>query len=239
MIMRSFLRFSVVLLLLSLISGCITGKRGSGEVTVDERRPGSFDRIEVGGAFDIYLRQGPEHEVSVVTDDNLQDVVELRIENGELIIETDGFISEFTELKVFITLPVLRGIELSGACDLEGKNTFTGDHLDIELSGSCNADLAVDLRSLDIDCSGACTLFLSGGARKMEVDLSGSCDLKAFPLTTDICRIDVSGASDAEIAVMTELVADASGASNITYLGDPKTLQIDSSGASDVQQAKR
>ena len=54
-------------------------------------------------------------------------------------------------------------------------------------------------------------------------------------LKTENATIDASGASNANIFVSGDLKTDLSGASNVTYAGNPKNLEKKTSGASSVR----
>jgi hypothetical protein len=48
------------------------------------------------------------------------------------------------------------------------------------------------------------------------------------------CTIDASGGSDVEVNVKNELTMEASGASDITYYGNPSKVIKSAHGASDI-----
>jgi hypothetical protein len=68
------------------------------------------------------------------------------------------------------------------------------------------------------------------------VSSTGGSDLNAGRLTADVADVHSSGGSDLTIAVREKITGDASGGSDVTYTGNPPTVDVDTSGGSDVHQ---
>jgi hypothetical protein len=62
-------------------------------------------------------------------------------------------------------------------------------------------------------------LFIKGSTTNLSIDASGASHFKGYELSTDNCRVDASGATDIKITVNKVLNAEASGATNIDYMG--------------------
>lgn len=71
--------------------------------------------------------------------------------------------------------------------------------------------------------------------KKLEVDVSGATSLDARDLKAENVEIDISGASNAKVYASNKLEAEASGASHITFYGDPEKVETDVSGASNIK----
>jgi hypothetical protein len=83
--------------------------------------------------------------------------------------------------------------------------------------------------------SGASYLYMYGEGDELRADLSGASVLKAFHYPVTTADINASGASDAHVSVQQELNAVASGASVITYRGNP-AVTSEISDSSTVRQ---
>jgi hypothetical protein len=59
--------------------------------------------------------------------------------------------------------------------------------------------------------------------------------LDAEGLKAENANVDGSGASNASVNVIGDLKADLSGASKVTYTGNPRNLEKSTSGASSVK----
>ena len=75
---------------------------------------------------------------------------------------------------------------------------------------------------------------LSGTVKNINVECSGASDFKSYDLMAETASIKVSGASDVSITVSKEMIANASGASNLYYKGDAIIKEKHSSGSSSI-----
>ena len=157
-----------------------------------------------------------------------------------------------------ITLTSLENIELSGVCKLETIGNFTTNQLKIDLSGATKVfindnflvkeGLIVNMSGATsvkgqitcqksiFDISGASTLNLKGNTSRCTLDASGASKifLEEFPINT--LKAELSGASKGHFQVKEEISISTSGASKATYIGDPKILSQESSGASNINK---
>lgn len=203
-----------------------------------ETRPLSgFDGIAVSGGIDLTLRQGDTFRVEVTAED-LDDVI-TEIDGGTLEIRRPrnvGFFNWGDAGSVDITLPKLVELTASGGSEVRTEGTFAGDALELVASGGSDMAIEVAVGSLEVTASGGSDLRLSGSARSAQVQSSGGSDLNASGLTVDEANVNSSGGSDLSIAVRESLVANASGGSDITYTGQPRTVNVNSSGGGGVSR---
>ena len=71
-------------------------------------------------------------------------------------------------------------------------------------------------------------------AKELIADASGASTIDAENLKVENADVEASGASKATISATNDLKVDASGASKISYIGEPKNIKQNSSGASSV-----
>ena len=211
---------------------------GSGNIVKEERSVSTFNCIEAGGAFEIIIVKGDQQSLIIETDDNIIDRIVSEVRNGELELHTNGNINNVTKMVVYITMAELKDIDLSGAASLTSESRFENDDMDFELSGASSSDLKIKCNKLDVDISGAANINLSGYAANIDLECSGASNFKAFELEADDAKIDCSGASNVKISVTKSLIGEASGASSITYKGNPAKVDVRTSGASDINRKK-
>src|SRR5262245_36567419 len=114
--------------------------RGSGVAKTQQRTLAPFDRVDVAGAFDVTLVDGPGYKITVEADNDLLDAISSDVVDNELRISSlRSFVSR-TSMKATIESPPVRALSVSGnaratAGALTGPNfAFTG-------SGSSSAKL--------------------------------------------------------------------------------------------------
>lgn len=216
---------------------CSAFAQDKGSYTKDFKLQG-FDRIDMGSAFIIDIRPG-SHKVVVSGEEDDVKEIEASVSGGTLRVrykESKGWSWNRNRKRVYvnITMPTLRGLDLSGAT----KSTITGfndlDVLDLDISGASTSNISVNAKRVNVDVSGASNITLNGRAREMSGEVSGATSFKAYEFSVQNVDIDVSGASSARVNVSENLVADASGASSIRYKGSPR-VKMNTSGASSVR----
>lgn len=188
--------------------------KGSGNLQTERRDVPAFTAVKAGGATNLEIVAGEQQSIEVTTDDNLLEMTKTYVKNDTLYIERRGNVWTSSALKVRVTVPQLKRLDLSGASRADLKNV--------------RAD------QFELDLSGASKVNIEGEAATFNADMSGASDLNAENFKTAKAIIEASGASKATVFVSEDLNADASGASKIYYAGNPKTVREDESGASKV-----
>jgi hypothetical protein len=195
--------------------------------------------VEVGGGIDLLLRQSAAFSVEVETDDELADIL-TEVRGSTLTIRRKSSVNFFDwggdNGSVSVTLPTLVSLTASGGSEVETQGTFTSERLTIVASGGSDVEIDVAAGTLEAETSGGSDLTLSGSARSVSVSSTGGSDLNAGRLTADVADVHSSGGSDLTIAVREKITGDASGGSDVTYTGNPPTVDVDTSGGSDVHQ---
>lgn len=191
------------------------GVKGSGNVQTEKRSVADFKAIEVGGVFEVEVVAQKEFSVEVEADDNLLPLIKTEVRDGTLEIRTEKRISTRQRIRVRISAPDIENLQVSGASKLSLANLKND--------------------SLKVDASGASKIKVDGETRNLEVELSGASRLDAENLKSENVNVDGSGASSASVNVSGDLKADLSGASKVTYTGNPRNLEKSTSGASSVR----
>ena len=192
------------------------GVRGSGKTTTEKRNVAGFDSVEVSGVFQVEIVAGKDFSVEVQADDNIVPLVTTEVQGSTLHIDLEKKVNMRSDIVVRISAPDIKKIESSGVSK-------------INVSGIKNDSFAVD-------SSGASKITLSGETAKFKVDLSGAGKVDAENLKAVDADVDASGACNVSLNVSGSLRTDASGASHITYTGDPKTVDNHQSGVGSVSK---
>jgi len=215
------------------------GVVGSGHTATIEKNLEGFTKVSVGSAFAVNITSSDTYKVTITVDDNLQKYLVVAVTEDTLRIGFQPGVNlnmRNDTVRAEIAMPRLEGLELNGA----SRGTVTGFRSDaslaLELSGA--STLAGDIQAGDVQMqlSGAskATLKGSGGALRLEASGASRADLAEFP--TEDTQVEVSGASSATVNVDGTLDVNASGASQVRYLGSPTLGRIEVSGASSVKQ---
>ncbi|MGB5933808.1 MAG: head GIN domain-containing protein [Anaerolineae bacterium] len=228
-------------LLVPVLAGCTllpeVSITGSGRVVTQEFTLTGFDKVDVSHAFKVDVSQGDSFSVVIRIDDNLVQYLQVVKEGDTLKIGLKpGWEAIQPRTKqAEITMPELTGLSLSGA----SRGTITGfesaKSLSLDLSGASSLRGDIEAGNASFDLSGASDLTLTGSAQDVTIDARGgsSVDLGSFPVND--ANVKASGASNVTVNASGKLDADASGGSQVYYLGSPTLGKVDTSGDSSVQ----
>jgi hypothetical protein len=203
---------------------------------------GSFTKIKVSGAIDIYLSQAETQSIAVsASEDKYKDGIKTVVEGNTLKIFYDGERSwrNNRKMKVYISFKTIDELQASGASDILIAGSLVVPSLKMSLSGASDFKGDVKTNTLSLDLSGASDVTLTGSTTQLNIESSGASDVKGYGFSADFCTASVSGASDVNITVNKELTAHASGASNVYYRGDAVIKDMHASGASSIGKKGR
>jgi hypothetical protein len=195
----------------------------------------NFDRLEMGSAFNIEVEHAEYFDITVRGDRRNIDDLHLRKEGNTLVVRFDDQRERRHDTYITIKMPALLSANFSGASDSRvlGFNDLT--HLDVYVSGGSVCRLEAEVADINAVVSGASYLNIRGEGEVLEVELSGASVLKAFNFPVSRVDLGASGASDADVAVSHTLNAVATGASVVTFRGNP-VVNADVSGYSTVRR---
>lgn len=192
----------------------IGGEKGSGRMAAEVRDLRDFQSIDVSSVFEVEVTAQSDFHVEVEADDNLLQYIKTEVRGGELQISLDKKVKTGNPLRIRIGMPNVERLEASGASKVNIANLKNSE--------------------FTVDTSGASRIEVSGETAYLTVDVSGATQVNAAELRAGNANIDASGASRVSVNVTGELRSEASGASNISYLGTPANIYKRTSGASSV-----
>ncbi|MDT0556572.1 head GIN domain-containing protein [Patiriisocius hiemis] len=227
-----FLALSVVVLLFTSCNFDINlgQTNGNGNVVTQDRIEGeSFDEVRGSAGLDVFLTEGAETKVTVEADENLQEIIETRIDGGKLIITTNANIGRSVAKKVYVTYTGLKSIEASSGADVIGNSVIKSESLNLDASSG--ADLEVEIFSKEVfaETSSGADIKVTGKASSLRADASSGSDLNAKNLIVATCNAEASSGADITVNVKDKLTASASSGGDINYYGNPSAVNNKSS----------
>lgn len=205
-----------------------------------ERRDlNGFTAVDARSGIDVDIRIGDEFLVEVDSGDEDLDDIETEVRNGTLQISIDRDDWNWGDWQnsyvVSIVMPALEEVEASGGADVRVIDAITGDAFELDASGGADVELEVAVSRIEIEVSGGADVEISGTADTAIARTSGGADLDARDLEARHADLRASGGADLAMGVIETLEARASGGADIDYYGDPRVLDEDESGSSDIR----
>jgi len=200
--------------------------RGEGPIVEQELSIADFNEIDLGASFNVVISQGPVQKVLAVGNRNIIDHLNTNVYSGQWNAGFEhGCFSDF-DLTVYVTVPSIDQIKLSGSGDVELEDFNQENDLTVKITGSGDftmnefetaKNLYANLNSSgcfyankDVTCFNTVT-----------VHCSGSGDFKGFSIITKDCSAKTSGSGNCFVYAEDNLTATTSGSGDIHYKGNP------------------
>jgi len=185
-----------------------------------------FTKVSFGVPGNLYINLGSEFKVVLEGDKDLLNDIETEVSGGRLVIKKDDWGWNNNErVTVYVTMPEISGLGVSGSGRAEIKDIVKTSDLSLSVSGSgklYTGGLEVTTLSSSISGSGDVIIGGSGNAASAEIAISGSGNYSGDPLKIGTAEIRISGSGSCSCNVSGSLKASVSGSGNVNYLGNPK-----------------
>jgi Putative auto-transporter adhesin, head GIN domain len=231
-------------LLILSFTGVIYAQKTVNDPNAEKRNVSGFHGIEVGGGIDLYLSSGEEAVAVSAANDEVRSRIKTEVKDGILRIgyEWDRKLKldfKNKRMKAYVSYKQLDRLHASGGSDVFSVGSIKTDKLDMQASGGSDITINIDVNELKANASGGSDVIISGSAKSIDIDASGGSDFKGYELQADNCKANASGGSDIFITVNKELIADASGGSDVHYKGTGLIRDIKSSGGGSVKRSSK
>ena len=199
-----------------------------------------FDEISLGGSGTLYVRQGSSFNVEFEGSEEIYERMKFEVRGDRLNIgqKNGSWWSGWKggSYSVYITLPELEGLSVSGSGEIEGNGTFKTDDLDLSVSGSGEIKLSSNSANVEISISGSGEVELSGTGNSIDAHISGSGTVDARDFKVRNLDARISGSGDVYANATESIESRISGSGNIYYVGNPKHLNNNSSGSGKIRK---
>lgn len=201
-----------------LFLGCSKDRiTASGDKTSETRFPGTFTGVSTSGSTPVKITYGNELKVEIKGSNNLIPYFKSNIISGTLYLGYENASVQHDDIEVYLTLPFIKKIALSGSGKIELQGSFQPvNELKIAISGS-GSILAKDMFE----------------AEETTLNISGSGKAELLKIISEEADVDISGSGNASLNIINKLKARISGSGKIYYSGSP-AVDADVSGSGKV-----
>ena len=196
--------------------------------TSQKRDVSAFSEISLRVSANIHLQQGSIQSVEVKgKDESLQKLI-TEVNDRKLVIRfpNETFFNKWNPgpIDVYITVPQIDGLSVSGSGSITSEGKIESRILDLAISGSGDIKLG-DLKAEKISSalSGSGNIHLSGSqnAANLKIAISGSGNVKAIDFPVDNVDIKISGSGNCWVNSVKQLTVRLAGSGNVIYRGNP------------------
>jgi hypothetical protein len=201
------------------------------QVQADEqdRKVDPFTEISLRISANVHLEQGEKQSLEIVAKPSTLEEIITEVKDGKLIIRfpNKNYVwSTFQpgEITIYITVPEINGLGISGSGDIIAENEIKTKILDMAVSGSGNIKLSeLTAERVKSAISGSGDIIVAGktAAQDLSVTISGSGNFKGLDYSADDVTIKIAGSGNAGIEANKNLYVRLAGSGNVTYKGRP------------------
>lgn len=223
-----------------MVLGFMAGIPAINAAVKEQRDIKGFSRISFGIPGNLQISIG--RKFSVVLEGDRDDIEEVstRLSDDKLVIRYKNlrFLTN-DEVNVYITVPELNGLDLSGSGKAEVIDPVRSESLDLLVSGSGRLITSeVNVQNLGCKISGSGNITIGGGkVSDADVFISGSGSMNGDAVNVESMEVKVSGSGNCSCYVTGSLEANISGSGNVFYRGNPD-VDVKISGSGHVREKK-
>jgi len=210
--------------------------KGSGPIVKKAIEVSAFEGIKLAFSGNVVLRPGAQQMVEVQGQENLIDNISTKVDGKVWDIEFKANrVTNMKELTVFITVPKLTSIAISGSGDIRTEGTFDSSNtMDVALSGSGDLELNAKVDKMNVAISGSGDVRLAGSASENNLSVTGSGDISAFDFSAQAVNVSIVGSGDCKVQVANELNVSILGSGDVHYKGNPGRVKQNIMGSGEV-----
>ena len=218
------------------LNGAGLPDKGSGVVKEETRDLDGFTGIDISASFEATATIGPKTGVTLSAEDNLLPLIKTEVRDGRLVVglASGHNIRTTKPLTLKVVVPTLDFVAARGASKLTATageaSTFK-----VVSTGASSVDVSgLECDAIEVDAKGASRVTLEGRGKRLTLGASGASKVTAVGSSFESAKVDVSGASKAEVNVTGSIDGEVSGASSLDVKGKPAARGVKTSGASSV-----
>jgi hypothetical protein len=191
------------------------------------RKLNSFDKLELFGSIEVYLKQGEVENVRISTKDADLNNVTIKENATTLKIATvEELFDDKKTVKVEITYKVVRDVDASGGAQVNFESVLKGDKLIINSGSGAQLYLSVDVNALEATVGQGALIVIDGKAKSQVASANTGGVYSAYKLKSEDAYINANTGGKAKITASNILEASANTGGYIGYSGDAKNKKI-------------
>lgn len=209
------------------------------EVTTVEYAFSDYQRLEISGDFEVYVRfSETEESIAITANDNLHRKIDVFKSGNTLKIGLENKVTlrGNPTLRAFITTKNITDFEVYGDSSVDVEDFIIADNASITVHGDSHFIGEMDVERLQVDLRGDSTANLFGYAENVNARLSGHSTLRDYDLQVADLVIDLTGDSQASLSISGTIDVEASGDSVLNYQGNATIVHQHLTGDSKVRQ---
>lgn len=173
--------------------------KGSRNVTIEQTTINSFTSIELDGDFEVGLLKGSRYMVEVEADDNLHNIIEIKVENNVLYIKPSQDITGSKTQKIRITFSdTLNKVTVAGKVSFETSQNLSLNNFEFVAKGKSKSKFSIIANKFTLDNMEDAKVEAEVNAEEIFLHLNGSSDLDGY-LKSKMLNVEAFENSSAKV----------------------------------------
>jgi hypothetical protein len=213
-----------------MVTGQPGAVQGSGDVVVENRPVGHFERVSLSDLGALIISQGDKEALTVETDDNLMRYVETRVRGGTLVLGLgDGVRGRAVQPSKGITYHLsirhLAGLEVADSGQVRAPALDSG-YLEIRVHDSGDVTIgSLVAQALQVYVEDSGDVRLAGRVERQEFTGQDSGHYLADRLVSGTAAVVASDSAQATLWVTEALDVTVTDSGRVRYYGHPRRTQ--------------
>lgn len=184
-----------------------------------------FHRIEAFGDFTIILREDSINTLSIVTDENHVEDIEIKSVDDKLVIKDLNKVKA-SSCQIYLHYNLLKNVELFGSVHVEEDLLCTFDTLTLQVRGESSVDLHLQAKKVIVEQYTNSKVTLKGQSNHGHYDINQNAKLNTLNYDCLNTYIELFDNVEAEILANYNLVGFLYGSSKLSFKGKSKDISL-------------
>lgn len=171
--------------------------KGSGLIVSKNIAVSDFRAIDASRAVKVIVAEPSQQEIRIEADDNVIDLVTVRVNKGTLKIGIDPSVQSLSSIDVTVTVPDngrIASLEASSAAKIIVRPTLEADRFEIDASSAAKIEAAVKARTCRIEAESAAKVIARVRADECAVEATSAAKIDA-DVQADECAVEATSAA--------------------------------------------
>ncbi len=186
-----------------------------------------FNQMHVRGSIEVHYSQGGTPHLKCTLSEKASDAFIYKVDGSTLFLDTK---KSPETIKVYISSPNIKSVDLGSSATFNSEGSIKGNAIQFLTSGASELTADVECEKLEVSAEGASEVELAGSAKVLIAKAQGAVEIDAKKLSAEDVEVNASGASDVDVKAEKSLKVYAEGASDVTFEGEPETVDVELEG---------
>jgi len=227
------------LLITALFSSCavdmfnrVNGNRNV--VTEDRSTKEDFTKIKVSTGLELYISLGSKNKITVEADENLQDIIITKVNDGVLKIYSEKNIWKAKARKIYVTTKSLEAIAANSGAAVYAKETLKISNLKISATSGADINISVDANTVETSATSGSGIEVSGRTENHRSSSTSGASIDAYALQSKHVNVRVTSGANINVYASESIDAKATSGGGIDFKGNPKKVNKKTSSGGSI-----